>query len=405
MCTLLATVVNNRFKEPTNKKNNKKNPKNAGKIVVNVNSTPRPSKGKNRSKGGKSRSALSSEDRAYHDALKDPISMRSVGARVPRPYRLATSTFHTRTKVSITPDAQGNFSFVLIGRPQQTLWVGGTTPGAVSGGLTPYTTNTSTYYAETASSLGNKVSEWRPVASGCHLHNLQPAATAIGQLFVARVPLNKKIPGPNLLATQAPTNGLLPFWVGIAPDTTGHVPLAIENLPGCKEYTIDEICGNEIILTNIPVSESAYDFCGAGSLTTLYNTNSVFDTVMSTAAGVVVPGSSDSAETTDVAGWSAVVVRGTGFPVNDPATPVMLLHIGMHIEGVPALNTSVSGGSTFVPDTLPPSGKGSSIDTLLTLASLVDSSTLVNTVVAAAQSYSRYMGGAGRVARHLLTNG
>jgi hypothetical protein len=190
--------------------------------------------------------------------------------------------------MTIVPDANGNFSFVLIGRPQQTLWIGGSTPGAVTGGLTSYgAANPNMYYAMSQAALGSLVSEWRQVACGARLHNLQPAATAIGQLFVCRTALNKKIPGPKLLAAQGPTNGLLPWLCGMAADSTGHVPIAIENLDGCREYTIDEICGNEIILSNIPVSDSAFDFCGAGSLSTDYALNYVVGDTNATLSGVI----------------------------------------------------------------------------------------------------------------------
>jgi hypothetical protein len=336
--------------------------------------------------------------------------MLSTGARVPRPYKMSTSTYHTRTKVSITPDAQGNFSFVLIGRPQQTLWIGGNTPGAVTSGMSAYSPNTNMYYAATTAGLGALVSEWRSVANGAHIHNLQPAATAIGQIFVARTSLNRKIPGPNLLGTIAPgqPGDMLPFLCGMSADANGHVPISIENLAGCREYTIDEICGNEIIISNVPVSESAYDFNAAGALTTLFNsTTRLADTFVSNTSNTVVSGATDTADTTECAGWSCTLVRGTGFPINDPATPVLMLHIGMHIEGIATIATTASGGSQFVPDAIPPASGGKTIDTLLQYASTIDSSTLVNTAVHAAQAYDAYMGlrGAGRVGRHLLTNG
>jgi hypothetical protein len=316
------------------------------------------------------------DPQAYAIALRDPLSPMSMGARVPRPYYLPTTTMHTRIKQYIKSDANGDFSFAILGHPLHTMWAG---TGVVSGGLAKYTQN-NVYAAEGISSLQSKFSEYRLVAAGVELHNLQPASTGIGVISIARVPLAKTLPTPAMLENVAATaSNLLPILCGVAVDSGGNVPLGIQDLPGAEEYSIDELLGRRIKCACTPISGSAFDMKNTSDAA--YNaTTTLADTVLITDSTNTVD--ETVAGTSDVSsgdGWTCILVRGSGFPASS-AAPVLEMYIGLHVEGVSAVSTVSTGGSALVPDSKRESRSTLSMDKILSYASKLDVANLVDKV-------------------------
>jgi len=384
----------------TKPKCKKKKQRNIAQIVV----RSVPKKRKNR-RNKTSRGVRSNLMDNYLRALMDPVSADAIGVKAPNPYSVASNTFRNRTKVVITPDTNGNWDFVYMGRPFQTAFK--TTGTLTAGALTPYGAATNWYYAEDVTSLGAKMSSFRVVANGLRIKNIQAPGTAIGQIVVARVPMSRNLYGPNLLATTAPSsnNYSLQQICGISTDDDGFVPLTIEDLPGAEEYDIAEVLGREIIVANKPTSGCAFDFSTTNDQVPYNGNKKVAQEIEYDAStGLVQVG--DTNETTTSAGWTCILIRGVNFPTG-ATTKCIELELVSHVEGEPKISKVVGGAALFVPDTTTSeSWPVAALNSAMSFASKMPMARLIDVVARGVTAYRDYkQGGLRAVADRYRGNG
>jgi len=143
-------------------------------------------------------------------------------------------------------------------------------------------------------------------------------------------------------------------------DTNGLIPVNILELPGAKEYSMQDLMQSEIEISNIPCSSNAFDFNSTtnfsgtdalpvGGLQQAAGVN-IADTVVVSNVGGTLYNGSGSLDDSSSDGWTCILVRFEGLPAS--TTPIAEIEYAIHIEGSPVVATS--SAATFVPSGMTP---------------------------------------------------
>lgn len=304
-----------------------------------------------------------------------------MNARIPDLYGGDTTCLHQRGRTVLNSDGVGNIDFIWIGHP--TL--------AARMIIAPSSTNLAQigscgiYSATTPTNLAAKFSTYRTVANGISIENLQPALSAAGRFYMARVPMSKTFWDYDTLAAASPTGSLvLPKLCGISSEaTTFYVPNAICNLPEYKEYTVSDLMRNKVYANNKPMAPSAFEFVSSYNSVAYNSTLSYGEHVEDTTSTGVITRMA-TMDSQDLEGWSVILIRGFGFP---NSTPVLLVDTMIHMEGIPIIDTTEA--ASFVPSSAVVRATRGALDTALDYASRVPWSKIVEVASTGIANYGR----------------
>lgn len=323
---------------------------------------------------------------SYFNALCNPFAEKSFGCRIPDGFSTPTSTAHQRMRTVLQNDTNGNISAVYIGHPYWSAIFPVASPrGANSLTMVNKAGETTDIYGGiTPAGLSNIYGDYRVVANGMSLTNLQPQLSAQGTLTVTRVPMNKTFYSYAMLSTLKPLPSVvLNKLCGISSETTtNYVPLSVRNLPGSREYTMAELSRSRIYCANKPTSQEFQDFrCVDGQ--DLYDgTHVTGDSfLVLDSSGAPVTGSTSTTDDVMTGGWTCILIRGEGFPTGTAVNCLQLDSI-IHLEGRDKIQTS--DGSLFIPSDVKPRNPPNVIPQVMAKIAGMTSSTAVNLVTAAA---------------------
>ncbi len=280
-------------------------------------------------------------------AIWDPLNANSIGAKVPGSCAYPTMTSHQRGLSILKSDANGEFSMVFIGNPLYTAIFP----------IDPFSTNLTKMNSDSSVKMYRAVSEdvlegvfdqYRLVAAGFSLANVQPPTTMTGSLWVARVPCNSNFWSPQLwVPTASPSESeVLEELCSIKSESgTNYVPLSIITLKTCQNYISSQLMNGRVKGNVGPINLDAFDFRPAKCSNAYDNTYKVGSLVkVNNSTGVVTQVSDNFS---DLGGFCCYLIRGSGFPAS---SKIFQLETNILIEGTPNIGTGNS--SSFVPDTM-----------------------------------------------------
>lgn len=286
--------------------------------------------------------------RQYHLALTNPFHPGSVGARVPDSFVIPTVTYHVRSAILCNSNVSGTFSCAIYPSPCLSMTVA---LGTVSGGVTSFAANTSSYYIANPNTVSSVLTAYRVVSWGVRIVPKDTMFAAKGKFYIAVVPTTANAPSFNTLNTVTATDNdvIGEYLVGMGLQTGGMAQIV--NQPSVRAFSAADLLRKEIQLAGVPVSPSFYEFKGTMDRHVPWNTNqnladeAVFDTttkllVNATTAGRKDPGS--------IRGGCAFLLYATGLP---PSTQEFDLELVYHLEGEPNLGAIPTGGS-LVPSSM-----------------------------------------------------
>lgn len=338
------------------------------------------------------------ELRAYELALLDPFDPRAEGARVPDLYTTPTTCFHLRGVQPIYAGPSGSSAFALLPSPLVSAYdtsnaAGSGTNTLLGGSLSQFGNNPTVRYATTSSNLQGIYSAYRTVAAGWKVRVVSPPLNRTGKIIVAPIPTVDEVPGWNTLdlfagAADAVTASLLG-----SPSTVALAGPGVLGLPGAKEYSLEELAQNDLILRDRPSSARYFDFHSTNTSTkwATGGATNYSDGVVNASGGTIV--GTDRQDPTRMSGHMAYVVIGVGVPASAIYLDVEYVY---HLEGVPSLGTS-----TIVPI---PSGASKVVSepfALDRILAFVSSQPFIEVVQAGLDSFLPAAGAVMRAVRYL----
>jgi len=311
-------------------------------------------------------------DENYTAALLDPFASNAIGCRVPDIYSWPTVPLHIKTTIVLSPGAaqlgaaffaNPYFSCVDLTR------AGGVFSNTLSqiGGMRNFSGASAVFSLSTPALMSGVVSEFRFVAGGIRLRNLQPELSATGRIFIAQVPVtSNSVPNYGLLDNIVPTTtGYNNVLSGMGmPSVTSLTSAAIQQLPVARSYTASDLCGEDSVLVPFQVFHpDIYTFKPSAYSSTSNDFNGTIDfgddLGASVATGIISAPTLGTKSQMQMSGTSAIVIWVEGLPGTTPSYEVEIIH---HYEGTPligTLGTNSAGGIAPAPANSPKPYAGS----------------------------------------------
>lgn len=279
----------------------------------------------------------------FAQACRNPFDDHSFGCRVPDEFSQPTVAVHCRFSATLTSAATTS-SFIIMPSPVLSLIAGDAGSTVSWGGSGAFAGTTNAYRGTPLGQLQNNVADFRVVAWGVRIRNLQPPGTATGMIEIAQVPCTRHVPGETMLESVAiARSNLVQLCVSMA-NNTGALPTLL-GLPESDEYAVQELMANDILAVGKTCSpdwkrlRTTYVNDSINATQTMVNEGVYY----TDATGVIV-NSGGFSDTTDGTGRTAILIRTRGFPATGPHLDVEIIY---HLEGTPspAANVYVQTGS------------------------------------------------------------
>lgn len=291
------------------------------------------------SEGGKA------DARAFAVAISNPLSPQAIGCRVADAYSMPTATYHVRTSIVATANAQGIFSAAILPSPCYSLHLNA---GLITG-LTAFTQNTSAAYLLSPTAVSTVLSEYRTVSWGIRLLAKDTAFNTKGKIFIAPIPTTENAPSWNTLETVTGTGaGIGEYTYGIDP---AYVGTGINGLPGVRVFSMQDLLRGEIQCAGIPTNNSFYQFKGTTDRSNVnWNVGQVLadEGVFNSTTGLVNATAGGRKDIASLRGGRAFYIYATGLPASGQEFDIELVY---HLEGTPNVSGS-SGPVTLVPSAM-----------------------------------------------------
>lgn len=337
-------VIKEKGQNKKKKKGNKKQKKNQVEVVKSVSLKQSVSTAK---RGGaiKSSMKMSVSANAFRVAMTNPFSEGAMGARIPAPFSCKSTTLHSKGRIVMKTDTNGNMDFVYM--PGALVSFMSANMGLLTGIPMTYSQNFNFVGGlVTRSFFSTAYASYRSTGGGVRMKNLLPMTSPFGRIIVAKIPVTKNFFGVNALANVGMQySNLLAKLTGAASliDTTGYITPAILELPDSFEITNGDILTKAMELVSKVSSSAAMDLKGLQG--PIGGNNLVdYEQVLVSSSGAINTSASDNEDDTKtVAGWHAILIRVEGMPAN---TNVLDIEYITHFEAIPA----VSSNQTLVPD-------------------------------------------------------
>jgi len=274
----------------------------------------------------------------FMTAIKDPFSPEAYGCKVCDSFTFPTVTSHVRFETQVTTSASGVGQVLMLPSP---LLSQVNVAGTVSTGLTTFANNTFAYYPVSRSTLASTLDQYRVVAVGWKISNLQPELSATGRLIITPLPLGGTFPGWEVL-NNSPTTAA---WLVQA--TTGSpsgvlTSSAILNKPGTVEIAVQDLLHGSIQISMVPTSAVFYTFKNPGNANA-YNTGVTIvenaEEVVNATTGAINFYSSEFTNSNDMTGGVGLNILIVGAPANSIALQIETV---IHIEGTPYAQSGVA---------------------------------------------------------------
>jgi len=275
----------------------------------------------------------------YQFALIAPFEEDAEGARVPDMGVLPTTAHHVKQDTTFTMISTTHI-FVLLPSPTVSLLTNATTAAATTGYTAKDAAGNQIFGAVTGNNMANAYDTARVVAAGWKIRNNLNFSTVTGRVIVAPITFGKfQMGDAEMIATSISADQYLTL---ISNNTFSSLQ-ALADFPGALEFQLDELIGNELVLTTRPCAPHGMDWRGTNQGTAVGTTyftgeNPAFLTV----GGITNSSAVSTSQTGDVGGLVGWAVQILGVPAS--SVPILLNSV-YHLEG----QTGPSTLGTLVP--------------------------------------------------------
>lgn len=276
--------------------------------------------------------------------LRSPFDPKALGCRVPDTYSFPTATYHCHGTTVLGTAAGNTFGSVLF-FPNPVLSMMDThlestlSTSVINNSMGTYTNNPSVYGAVMtggASTLSSVLSDFRVVAGGIKITNLQPEMTATGRIIISLIPITDTMPDYNSLVALSGLASNLPLLA--TNYTAANLDSArMLNLPASFELAVQDLLHGDVQIAFPVVSARYYDFRSSAANVAYTATSSVSDVQISNSVGATT--SSGIRDPTRCNGGCAISVYYEGIPASTTAFQVEYIY---HLEGSPNLSSNAA---------------------------------------------------------------
>lgn len=340
---------------------------------------------------------IESDAACYVKTLKNPFVDGCEGVRIPvmSGSLLSSKTYRAHGTITCMSNATGVYECLLL--PSVTLSHIQANGSVSSSNLAAYAANNFCRYAISSSTMNEAGSLYRPVAVGFRLKNLLPFNTVTGRVWVVPIPLTHSAGNVDLL-TNVTSGGVLyvsSIYAGIASSTYGT---AI-NLPGAREYSMDELINGIVTMSSRPSTMEAFKFrrvveVNSGNRnwwSTTVEMDSDFVPV-TTATGTIASNSMSLDTTTDMDGMTGFVIYCTGLPVDTNSLEIEYIY---HYEVAGPYPGNIANQNQLVPSVRSvQSSSYLSVDSILAKISSIPVQSLLSSEMANSISSAMFRNGA-----------
>jgi len=295
----------------------------------------------------------SADDDKFTAALTDPFSTKALGARICDSFAFPTATYHLHGSISlVSPNAVTTGSVFLSPHPILSyadlsggVWNSSAFTAVSS--MAGFTANTALAGATYPMALAAVLSTYRVVSVGYKIRVQIPELVRTGRLYYAPIPLARDLPAYQLLINSVMLPGAVAGsrilgGINIAAALTG----VILSLPGAKEISMNDLSTKDLMLVckpNAPAYQTFHTSLTGSGYNAAYNSGDNGGSGAVTGS-VAYP---DVGDLIDPSGMTGFILHWEGMPV--AAHPLIDIEYIYHLEGMPAVITGASAGSTPVP--------------------------------------------------------
>jgi len=311
---------------------------------------------------------------AYKACLQNPFSPKAIGAKIPSPFTVPTTTYRMVTEFS-TYSAASSGAIMFLPNPLVSIvdLSGAQSTNSASACIDFSSTNlvrfngTNTnknynvYGVTTPSQLTGVATSYRVAGWGVRIMNTASTNNCTGRFMVAKLPCIGDLPSYNLLTTSASDmSGFISNITGAPPSFLASP--AIRELPESMMSSALEIMQRDCVAVSRPTSTEALTWRSCNPSTQFSSTVNMGDDsasypnstvyVAATSGGAVTTGyttsgviSSGWTDQVMVAGHEAIIFYFDGASSNQKSYNIEVLY---HLEVIPQLqqwNTSTSGAA------------------------------------------------------------
>jgi hypothetical protein len=289
-------------------------------------------------------------------SLKFPFSPSSIGCRVPDPWSFPTQTYHLHGTFVLSSSAFGSGTVSFYPNPILSAvdWSGGapgisgsafaTTPGnpltlSVAASGTGFC-----QYIQGATSLANLqsvLSDYRVVAWGIKISNLQAELNATGRIIVSCVPVGDEVPDIDVL-----TGGPAVIQQGGMAQRLAGLPASVITsstmleLPSAFELSVQDLLHGDVEIVGQYTSPSFFTLKSTGTSHGQQIMAGYFDSDALTAVastGAPSPGGYGYKDPTRMVGGCGIYIYYEGMQFSVNCLQVEYIY---HLEGSPAIGSS-----------------------------------------------------------------
>lgn len=288
--------------------------------------------------------------------MRDPLSSKSEGVRVPDEYSFPTTTTHSRGKVNAFSNTGGKISLALLPNPLVSVVDTQQGAGGVScigsPSLATFAQNPMIYGATQPASLQTKHEAYRVVAAGYKIRVMQPELRRTGTIIFAPMPLVDSIPGYNALnnAAMATSSQAMSAIIGSIPLGVAS-SASILSLPGAFEMSLNDMGRRDVVLPFRPLNPRARLLVNAQNSQTYSANGSYGDEVLTLLPGTGALTQVDNKELVSSSGWNGWMIYCDGFDNSVLGELIFTAEYCYHLEGSPVLSTVAN--ATLVNDSSP----------------------------------------------------
>lgn len=267
----------------------------------------------------------------YVAALTAPFSEEAEGARVPDLYTASTVTGKLHVSVPLTTTSNGYLNVAFFADPFTSLVMQNGTNTVLS----PYSSNSAVYYAQTPGNVAGLFASVRVVGAGLRIRGMLSLTSMSGRILVGALNPTGYFPGPNKLNNSVLSQTDI---VRLICGTPGFPGPGLLEYPDSLEVACASLGDNYIEIPFRPVTPQAFMFKQALNSSTYSTSNST--TVGSYVYnGTPAPlGNTQDSSSAETYGWETICLFADGLPNSSACLQAEMI---IHFEGTPMITPTV----------------------------------------------------------------
>jgi hypothetical protein len=280
-------------------------------------------------------------DSGFAFALKHPFHPDAYGCKVPDTFNQPTITSHVHYETELgTLAGQTGAQITIFPSPLISFM---TRSGAIAPTLTAFGGDAGIYYFQTRATMDTIYDEYRVVAMGVKISNLQPELAATGRVIITPLILGGTFVGFDMLNNAGAPAGVNFYSTATMGLSQAQITSsAILQKPASVEITVQNLLRESIEFTMVPTNPIFYKFknVGSQSYNTVGNIIENGEDYAVTASGLISTANTEFTDNMDMTGGVALNLLLLGAPQNTPNC--LQIEVVVHIEGTPSVNSAVN---------------------------------------------------------------